>query len=333
MSPRWRRLPRIRPAGRRVTLPVTRPRRLMGEGSPGSPKHEMQGGAGRAIPRRPSHERQAEPPAAPSGLSGQPTVSVVADPELGERARQAAFALVSRLEQRTPRPLLHARVTLRQLPDPALERPATAKATLDVNGRLVRAHVAAKTMDDALDRLEERLSRNLKDLEEMRRVGRHATGAVEEGEWRHGNLPAVEPEYLARPVEERELRRHKTHELSAVTPEQAVLDMAALDRAFYLFTNVDTGEESVVYRRPNGEIGLLCVHPREAEGAGAPLAPDPSPAPVLGAEAAIARLDASGEPFVFYVDAETKRGNVLYRRFDGHYGLIEPTGDNGGLRS
>jgi Sigma 54 modulation/S30EA ribosomal protein C terminus len=289
----------------------------------------MQGGAGRAIPRRPAYDH-AEHPASPARLGPRLPVSIVADPELGERERQQALELISRLEHWAPRPVLHARVTLRQLPDPALERPAIAKATLDVSGRPVRAHVAAETIDQALGRLEERLRRNLEDLEETRRADRHQTGTAEAGEWRHGNLPAARPEYFDRPIEGRELVRRKTYGLSALTPEQAVIDMDALDHDFHLFTNVDTGEESVVYRRPTGDFGLLCVHPREAQHAGAPLLPDLSPAPVLVLEDAIERLNVSGERFVFYVDAQTRRGNVLYRRYDGHYGLLELVGSGGG---
>jgi hypothetical protein len=36
------------------------------------------------------------------------------------------------------------------------------------------------------------------------------------------------------------------------------------------------------------------------------------------------RLDTSNEPFVFFVHPDTHRGNVVYRRYDGHYGLITP---------
>ena len=38
----------------------------------------------------------------------------------------------------------------------------------------------------------------------------------------------------------------------------------------------------------------------------------------------IERLDASAEPHIFFANATTGRGNVLYRRYDGHYGLIVP---------
>ena len=37
-----------------------------------------------------------------------------------------------------------------------------------------------------------------------------------------------------------------------------------------------------------------------------------------------ALLNDGDEPFVFYLDGATGRGAVVYRRYDGHYGLIEP---------
>ena len=40
--------------------------------------------------------------------------------------------------------------------------------------------------------------------------------------------------------------------------------------------------------------------------------------------AAVGTLDAGDASFVFFADSATGRGNVLYRRHDGHYGLITP---------
>jgi Sigma 54 modulation/S30EA ribosomal protein C terminus len=40
--------------------------------------------------------------------------------------------------------------------------------------------------------------------------------------------------------------------------------------------------------------------------------------------AAAIRLEAAGQPFLFFVNAETGRGNLIYHRYDGHYGLIAP---------
>jgi hypothetical protein len=43
---------------------------------------------------------------------------------------------------------------------------------------------------------------------------------------------------------------------------------------------------------------------------------------VLTVQEATERLDAGGEPFVFFANAVSGRGNVVYRRYDGHDGLI-----------
>ena len=39
-------------------------------------------------------------------------------------------------------------------------------------------------------------------------------------------------------------------------------------------------------------------------------------------EQAVEHLDLAGDAFVFHLDPGTGRGRVLYRRYDGHYGLI-----------
>ncbi|MFI8458033.1 sigma 54 modulation/S30EA ribosomal C-terminal domain-containing protein [Kitasatospora sp. NPDC085464] len=46
--------------------------------------------------------------------------------------------------------------------------------------------------------------------------------------------------------------------------------------------------------------------------------------PELTVAEAVSRLDLTGLPFVFFTDTATGRGNVLYHRYDGHYGLITP---------
>ncbi|MEP7081848.1 MAG: ribosome-associated translation inhibitor RaiA [Chloroflexota bacterium] len=49
-------------------------------------------------------------------------------------------------------------------------------------------------------------------------------------------------------------------------------------------------------------------------------------------EDAIARMDELGHSFFVFLDAETERPSVVYRRRDGNYGLIDPVVDRGGGR-
>lgn len=233
-------------------------------------------------------------------------ITVVADDDIPERVRAHAVENLVHVARFAPRPVLHARVTLRKHRDPARDRPAVAKAALDVSGRSVRAHVAAAHLIEAIDLLADRLRRNLEDLDELERARRRETGVADPGEWRHGDLPTARPEHFVRPPDERELVRRKTYARSPLTLEEAALELQLLNYDFYLFTNADTGEENVVYRGLNGRL----EHMEEA--------------PVLLVEDAIGRLDAGGEPLVFFVDPQSRRGHVLYLRYDGHYGLLEP---------
>jgi hypothetical protein len=160
-------------------------------------------------------------------------------------------------------------------------------------------------MTEAVDLLADRLERRLTILSEHTEAKRSETGMAEPGTWRHGDLPTDRPSTFPRPAEEREIIRHKTYELSALTPKDAALDMELMAYDFHLFTNLDTGKDAVIARR-DGEVVLL------------------EEAPELTLEQASERLDVTGDPFVFFVDAASNRGTVLYRRYDGHYGLITP---------
>jgi ribosomal subunit interface protein len=235
--------------------------------------------------------------------------------------RRYAEEKLARIAKFAPRPIIHARAILSEESNPSVERPATAEAILDVSGRIVRAHVAAAQMREAVDMLEDRLRRLLEELSDMYRTRRRANGQTE--------VSSARPAFSPRPVEEREVVVHKTFADEPQTPEEAALDMRLLDFDFYLFKNVRSGEDNVLYRVPDGPLGWLQVTPGADPGDGyaLELQPDHAPAPTIAVEEATSRLDASGEPFVFFVDPSTGRGSLVYRRYDGNYGLIRAADD------
>jgi ribosomal subunit interface protein len=253
------------------------------------------------------------------------SVQVTTHGPVTDAAEDYAVEKISHLGHFADRDVLRVRVTLTAEPNPSLKRQAVAKASLDVSGRVVRAHVAAESMDEAVDLLEARLRRNLERVADRRGPSRD-DGMPTPGEWRHGLVSGHRPVYFPRPVEERETIVHKAYTLAALLPEEAASEMDDLDHDFYLFTDVATGEEAVVYRRDDGELGLrqLTPAPDRLERVAFPMVLDPTPAPTLSHEEAAARLTATGEPFVFYADAESGSGQVVYRRYDGHYGRIVP---------
>ena len=55
-----------------------------------------------------------------------------------------------------------------------------------------------------------------------------------------------------------------------------------------------------------------------------PIGISETPAPRLSLAEAMTRLEAADQPFLFFVNSQTGRGNLIYHRYDGHYGLIAP---------
>lgn len=79
-----------------------------------------------------------------------------------EKAQELAVAKVRSVLRHVTRPVLSARVTLTMSADPAVARPAAAQATIDVNGRIVRAEAAGRTMRDAIELMADRLRTRLR---------------------------------------------------------------------------------------------------------------------------------------------------------------------------
>lgn len=270
-----------------------------------------------ALDRRP-RPRRARQPAVPIPVSARGRVSA--------RARAAAERRLSRLVPIAPRRVLHARVVLEQLDDPALERPAVAKATLDVSGRIVRAHVAAAEMTEAVDLLADRLRGRLLELSEREEADRRGPGSTAPGRWRHGSLPTARPGWFPRPREERELVRRKTFTPEPVSVEEAAWEMRMLDHDFHLFTDAGTGGESVLFAGEDGGLRLRRASPSGEPAAAPAVAVDPAPVPTLSVDEALEALEVAGEPFLFFVERGRGRGAVAYRRYDGHCGLVAAAG-------
>jgi len=219
-------------------------------------------------------------------------------------------------------PVLWVNVVLNWRHDPAVARHAAAEASAHVDGHVVRARTTAPTMTEAVDSLEYRLRRQLVHLQE-RDLARHRwTGVAADRVWRHGDLPRRPVHYFPRPEESREVVRRKSFASTPMTIDEAAYEMDLLDHDFFLYRDVSSGCPALVHRLVDGGYGVQGV---ASDGTVATVSYDPPP-PSLSDAQARTRLEADSEPFVFYVDAGTGCGHVLYHRYDGHYGLIQLTG-------
>ena len=224
-------------------------------------------------------------------------------------------------------PVLFARVKLTMAADPAVEMPAVAQVNVDLNGRPIRAQATATTMRDAIEMLGDKLRIQLERAARNWAKIRGSLPVDEPGEWRHQSVPAQRPAYYPRPADDRTVVRHKSYGLPKLTPDEAIADMELLDYDFHLFTERSTSQDSVVYRAGAGS-GYRLAQVRPKPDRLGPVAADVSvselPAPKLALADAEERLDAFGQPFLFFQNADSGRGNIVYHRYDGDYGLITP---------
>lgn len=221
-------------------------------------------------------------------------------------------------------PVFAVEATLGVSRNPADPRPVTASAVLDINGRPVRAHVAATDVREAADLLAARLEQGLEHHAERRRIHRRSPAEAVPGEWRHAMLRHERPSFYPRPVEERELLARWSFTPRPLTPEEAIAEMGDLDHEFLLFTERSTGTDALVERTGHG-VQLTLAVSEDRTPAGQTVA-----VPAIEASEAVQMLEAGRLPRLFFIDQATQRGAVVYHRYDGHYGLVTTVPAPGG---
>jgi ribosome-associated translation inhibitor RaiA len=242
-------------------------------------------------------------------------------PDLADYARQKVAGVL----RHTGRAVLRVHIVVERQRDPARERPVTARANVDLDGTPISVHVAATKPRDAVDQLVERLDHRLE------RVSRGRHPRRERPDARPGAEPRPDEHGSPRPVAERDIVRHVTISPQHCSIDDAVAEMDDQDLDFHLFVEESSGQDAVVYR-----TGPAAVQLAQIGGGSAAIGPhateltvSPHPAPLLDTAEAVDRLEMSGLPFLFYLDGDHGRANMIYHRYDGHYGLIDPPAHGG----
>ncbi len=125
----------------------------------------------------------------------------------------------------------------------------TAEVTVWHNGMVFRAEETTTDMfasvDGMISSIERQIRRNKTRLEKKLRQGAFDKMAANEASL----ADFVEDKY--------EVVRRKKFDVHSMTVEEAILQMNMLGHTFFLFRSPETGEINVVYRRKDGNYGLL----------------------------------------------------------------------------
>ena len=136
--------------------------------------------------------------------------------------------------------------------NPKIERPQIAEVTVRTKGPVLRVRESADDMYIAIDQAAHKLERQARRYRDRRKD-------------HHGQLPM---DALAEPVavaavedaaDDRtpKLVKSKSFEMKQMGPEDAALAMDMLNHDFYVFRNDEDGQVNVVYRRRDGDYGLI----------------------------------------------------------------------------
>ena len=123
-----------------------------------------------------------------------------------------------------------------------------AEITVPANGILLRAQETTKDMYSSIDLVVEKIERQ---------VHKYKTRLMRRQYNNFRDLPPVEAAPAETEEGEFKIIKNKSFALHPMTPEEAILQMNLLNHDFFVFYNPDLGAVDVVYRRKDGNYGLL----------------------------------------------------------------------------
>jgi len=122
------------------------------------------------------------------------------------------------------------------------------EVTIPFNGVILRGEEATADMYTSIDNVVDKLER------QMRRQKTKLERRIKDGNIKFENLvsPAEDEE-----DEEIKIVKTKRFAMKPMPVEEAVLQMELLGHNFFVFSNADTEEVNVVYKRKDGNYGLI----------------------------------------------------------------------------
>jgi putative sigma-54 modulation protein len=121
-----------------------------------------------------------------------------------------------------------------------------AEVLLKVDGVLIQAEGITGDVYSSIDEVAEKLERQIKKYKE--KLVSHRKG--------EGKAGTIEAEPVSA-GEGGKIIKNKRFELRPMSPDEAAMQMDLLDKDFFVFTNDNSGLINVIYRRKDGNFGLI----------------------------------------------------------------------------
>jgi putative sigma-54 modulation protein len=123
------------------------------------------------------------------------------------------------------------------------------EVTIPLNGYLLRGEEVTGDMYGSVDLVVEKLERQIAKYK-TRLMKKLKNGTLKE-------LPEIAAEHRGEAEPEPKLIRTKRFPIKPMPVEEAILQMNLLGHSFFVFFNAETEEVNVLYRRRDGNFGLI----------------------------------------------------------------------------
>lgn len=176
--------------------------------------------------------------------------------EVSDKLRGLAEAKVGRLSRYLD--MERAEVLFTREKNPRIPNPETCELTLEGHGHHVRTRVAAAdgfaAVDKAVTKAEQQLTKLKARLVDRSRDRVRAADVLDaDAVLADVSTDADTEDEYAPP----RIVKSKRFAMMPMTPEEAAGRMDLLGHGFFFFTNIDTHRAAVVYRRDDGDVGLI----------------------------------------------------------------------------
>lgn len=167
--------------------------------------------------------------------------------EVTEALREYALEKVGRVGKYLDR-IIKTEIEMSVEKNPKIQESQVVEVTIFSSGPVIRAKESAADMYQAIDLVCNKLERQARKVKKKLIDRSH-----------HARNPFKEASEVLEEGEEKEpvIVKTKSFPLKPMTPEEACLQMELVGHDFFVFINSETEETNVVYRRKDGNYGLI----------------------------------------------------------------------------
>jgi putative sigma-54 modulation protein len=145
-------------------------------------------------------------------------------------------------------------VDFSELRNPRVADRQLCEVTVHLKRHFVKAHASAAEPEAALDLVVDKVEHQVVRIKERRVARTHSRRGNGQP---NGTGLSIAPDVDDDTEDGPRIVKRKRFATKPMDPEEAALQMELLGHAFFLFTNTENGRAALLYRRNDGDLGLI----------------------------------------------------------------------------